>query len=715
MEMENIFDKLDILLNRTPQVVNESVDEVEYDEGYETEDEGIIAAVKQIVDRVLSDDVGMMGGGPSGDMEEDDNPLPSTGDTESGDEGDDKTFKSSKLDGMDDVESLDKRETPKSESDEDEEEEDFEFDDFDYDDDKKGSGGKSSSSSKDESGRSSDGAENEESGEGDGTDDDADFDGDDWEDGDFGGDDDLGDEGDYDFGGGESGDDGDEYVGDDGDEDDTDRPSDGTPQGEGNKSSRGSSKSSGSKSSSSSSSGGESGESGDAGGDDIDYDDTLDYDTDEESLESEINDALDRAKSGATNKSVKNKLQDMKDAFDGKDGSKSSGKNDGESGESSGEGGESGEESGEQGEKGDSSEKSSSERAEDLSEQIKDALDDSKTGQGSLAGEALDKTPDDKSLEEDMKKAGFDDGAIEDMKSAKEHDTSGEIDEDKVAKDAMKELDAKAEKNSNGERKSSLSRSIMRSVLEEKITSMEWREMVKVFLEAKSKTSGSSLAKGRSTSWGDKKHLWRDAILPKSSVSGGDIDEITCFIDFSGSVNESLVKVFIRRVLDLCSKLSFGEVRVFGFAEQLSKPFVIKKRDVKKDESKMIDYINTMWETIRNQNVGWAYENFEVVAKEILKIKRKDHNAPILIFGDGIWGVSYANEKPPMYLKDLCSRYLKDILVLVYYDDSWEYWVKKVVGPEVAYLKQMVGIKHLVTTAKKELRDKDIPVTDDDE
>ena len=109
-----------------------------------------------------------------------------------------------------------------------------------------------------------------------------------------------------------------------------------------------------------------------------------------------------------------------------------------------------------------------------------------------------------------------------------------------------------------------------------------------------------------------------------------------------------------------------------------------------------------MWEFIDRQGLNGTIENFEEVAKEILKIKRRNHDCPIFIFGDGLWATSYNNPKPPVYLKNLCSRYIKDILVLIYYDNN-EYW-KEIMQSEIGYLKDIADIKHIVTTELSELK-----------
>lgn len=633
----DIFNKLDNLINNSI-VINESDghDDVveEIDPEYSTSEQGVKAAAEQIMNRLFTpdedDDIEEPGGGKGkSDMSEIDSPLKDLSKSEGSEDGEkDKRFKSSKMDDMDDLDTLDDEKKSKS-GESDMSDEDFEFDDFDYEDDPESGKGEKEEGDTDKGSGS-------------------DSDSDEYEDGDFE-DGELGDEDDYDFG--------DDDYDDDNPVDDPTSTDSETSTGSGGSSS----------SSSSSGPGGPSSSSDSSDSDDVDYDDTLDYDSKNyDSIEDEIEDALDRAREGSSSKSERNALDKMKESFGEDDG------------------------------------KSSKEKADDLSKEINDATNDENvTGSGELAGESLDRTPDDDNLEEDMKKAGFDDKDIDDMKKSKDTDTSDKIDEDRVAKEAMEEMDKRAK--SRGETSgSSLSRTIMRSVLKGEVTNMEWKEMVSIFLKSKSRSSGSSLSKSKSTSWGDKKHLWRDAVLPKTTSVGGDIDEINCFIDFSGSVSQPLVFSFLKRVLSLCSKLSFGKVNVYGFAYELSTPYVIKKKDITKDETKTEEYLNKMWEFIDRQGLNGSIENFEEVAKEILKIKRRNHDCPIFIFGDGLWATSYNNPKPPVYLKNLCSRYIKDILVLIYYDNN-EYW-KEIMQSEIGYLKDIADIKHIVTTELSELK-----------
>ena len=668
--MESIFDKLDKLVNKSKSLT-ESMGRPRRDdreEDFKTREQGEQAAIQQIASRILDDGPTPPpppgGGGPT-PPEEDDDPFRKHGKKGGGGEsgGDDKTFRSHKFDDFDD--GLDELDDVKSGDDDtdggdtdDLKDDDFEFDDFDYEDKD------TSSSSGDDSG--DDGEDGEDGGETGSS---------------FGGDpddedDDIGDEDDYDFGDDEDGDtdedggtsgksksggseSGEDDEGEEGESGEDGGEEGGTPS---DKKGKGKSDRKGRKEDShDKESGGKKEDTGAGGTGDIDYDDTLDYDTDDDdSLESGVKDALERAKEEATD-SEKKTLDDIKDSFEDEDG------------------------------------KSSAEKGDKLKSDIDKATDESKSsGKGELAGESLDAVPTDKEFEEEMKKAGFSDKDIENMKKSKNKDTSDKIDEDKVAREAVAEMDKKV-KNGDGV-SSSLSQSIMRAVLDHKVTNMEWKEMVRIFLDQKSKNIGT-LGKTTSTGWGHKNHLWREVMMPKTVETSGSAGVIYCFIDFSGSVSEPLVKIFLRKVLSMCDKLVFDVVKVYGFGERLSQPYELKKKDIGTSEHETEKSINKMWSFIREQNLGGRIENFEAVSIEIDKIKRKESKAPIMIFGDGLWALSYPNPKPPKYLQINCPRCLKDILVLVYYYDDPDY-----IRCELGYLKHVVGIEHIVTTQVDELK-----------
>lgn len=665
--MESIFYKLDKLMGKP---VNESspTRRDDRDEDFKTKEQGEQAAIQQIASRILKDedDDGSKGMSkpPHRTPEIDDDPFKKSKGGGKSEGGEDTTFRSHKFDGFDDdFEDDSKDEDFDDDLDDlpsDEELDDFEFDDFDYEvkDDDPSSEDGDESGADGESGKSSGRSG---SSSGDTSDEDGDFE-----------DEDFGDEDDYDFGDGYDDEDGDESGADgsstgskgkssSGDSFTDDGFDEGEPgDGMSGESKRGKSDEGGKGGSRKSSggdmtSGGSREDSGASGSGEINYDDTLDYDSeDDDNLEGDIKDALDRTKADADGMEKK-MLDDIKKSFEDKtDG------------------------------------KSSTEKGDKLSEDIKKATDESKKS-GELPGESLSDIPSDKEFEEEMKKGGFSDKDIDDMKKSKNSDPSDKIDEDKIHQEAIKEMEKKV-KDGDISSSSSLSKTIMRSVLDHKITNMEWKEMVKIFLDNKSKNIGT-LGKTTGTSWGHKNHLWRGAIMPKTIETSGSAGVIYVFIDFSGSVSEPLVKVLIRKVLSMCEKLVFDTVKVYGFGQRLSKPYDLKKSDIGRNEDEIEKSINKMWDFIREQNLGGAIENFEAVSLEIAKIKRLEKKAPVLIFGDGLWALSYDNPKPPIFLKTNCSRHLKDLLVLVYYYGDIIY-----LRSELGYLKHMVGIENIVTT-----------------
>lgn len=659
----DIFNQLNILLEKTKSLKeSEELDEYEdIDSNYATADQAIAAAIEQIAKRVFMDDSdeedGDEGGKkPKSSLTKDDDPLKPKS-SKGGASDEDKTFRSSKMDELDDEDDFEDEDDNIGGGDMDDSlsDDDFEFDDFDYEDNPSGAEGYEDGDDDMGDGESSS------------------MSGDDYEDGDFD-DDELGDEDDYDFGDGDY-EDGGESSGKDFDSVDGDGDGDegkSSASGKSGESSTGGTSGvddfrSGSSSSSSSTSkgmdmgkGGDSSGSGSSSDDDVDYDDTLDYDSpDDDSLEGEIKDALSRIKSDATS-SEKNALDDLEKSFDGDD-------------------------------------KSTEEKAEELN----DKISDTKSGKGKsseMAGEQLDTPPSDKDFEKDMADAGFDKKDIDRMKRDKDTNPLSEEDEEKIASDAMDSLDEKAKKE--GKSESVLSRTIMRSIVKGEISNMEWREVVKIFLNNKSNKIGK-FGKAKRNAWGDKKHLWRDGVLPTRKESSGAIHDICCFLDFSGSVSQPLVFSFLRRVLLICEKTNFNSVKVYGFGDRLSKPYEIRKRELARKDDDVEKQLKDMWKFIDEQNLGGSIENFKVVANEIVELKRKDKGCPIMIFGDGLWGVSYSNPQPPMRLKEICSRYLEDVLALVYFND----YIKEYVEEEIEYLKNRVGMKHVVTTEMCELTD----------
>ena len=387
-------------------------------------------------------------------------------------------------------------------------------------------------------------------------------------------------------------------------------------------------------------------------------------------------------------------------------GSKSSGSSSSDpSGSSSGSSSESGEESGSETKSG----KPMSPKDKKLTD-LKDALEkgdggefgkamdglkEGEDGSGKLAGEHTGEI-DDKKLADDMKKAGFSDKDIEEMTNMKNDDTSEEMSKDeleKLKKDVIDGLEKRCEKRGG----SSLAKTIVKSALKAKIENDEWKELLKLFLKSKSVMKGDTTKAKNKTVYGHKNHLWRGAVLPTKSYGHGEIQKIYCFIDFSGSVNQDLVYTFLGRVIDLCQELSYTDVIVYGFGEKIVLPRKINGKMLRAKGKEVV--LSQTWEYIKDQEPGGSIENFEDVAHEINDIRRKDKNSVFLIFGDALWS-NYGNPKPPIYLKNVCgSRVLDDICTLTYYitpDSTY--------AGEIAYLKELVGLKNVITTKATSIR-----------
>jgi hypothetical protein len=221
--------------------------------------------------------------------------------------------------------------------------------------------------------------------------------------------------------------------------------------------------------------------------------------------------------------------------------------------------------------------------------------------------------------------------------------------------------------------------------------------MLKLFLKAKAVNAGD-MSKSRSgTKYGHKNHLWRDAVLPTKTQGRGQIQTIYCFIDFSGSVEEDLVYTFLGRVIDLCYELSYTNIIIYGFGEQIVLPKKIDGKMLKKYGKDVV--LAQTWDFISSQNPGPGTENFRDVANEILQIRKKERDAVYLIFGDAFWQDPYNG---PMCLKSICGERLLDrMCVLTYYDpDRWFEIYKGC----ISMLKELVGLKNVITTKVSRIR-----------
>jgi len=143
--------------------------------------------------------------------------------------------------------------------------------------------------------------------------------------------------------------------------------------------------------------------------------------------------------------------------------------------------------------------------------------------------------------------------------------------------------------------------------------------------------------------------------IEKFLMSKGENLNVYCFVDFSGSVEQSLVYDFLAGVF----KYNSNKVCVYGFGSQLSEPYYVS------DNESLEDELNKTWDFISSQKVGAYTENFINVANEINNIKQEDKDAVIFIFGDGHW------DDPKVGVHCLDAEldgeyYLDDICVLTY-------------------------------------------------
>ena len=307
-------------------------------------------------------------------------------------------------------------------------------------------------------------------------------------------------------------------------------------------------------------------------------------------------------------------------------------------------------------------------------------------------------TPSDESFKEEMSKAGFDDKTIDKMSKKKNIDGNEDYTEEEIDK-LRKEVVDGLERTCKEKGGSALASTIVKNALKHKLTNVEWREMLRMFLKSKSIGVGSMSSTNKGIGFGHKNHVWRDAILPHTHApSEGTIQTIYCFVDFSGSVKEDLVYNFLAKVIDLCVELKYTKVKVYGFGEILTEPRVLDKRALKHGTDVAL---SQTWDFITSQRPGWATENFSAVTKEINAIKRKERDAVCLIFGDGYWQDPELGPKCLKYeIKN--NKYLDDICVLAYFKSERDRDFAGVMN----ILKEIVGIKHIITTKTESIQTK---------
>jgi hypothetical protein len=263
---------------------------------------------------------------------------------------------------------------------------------------------------------------------------------------------------------------------------------------------------------------------------------------------------------------------------------------------------------------------------------------------------------------------------------------------DKLRKQVIDGLEKECRKKGG----SALASTIVKNSLKRKISDEEWEKILELFLNQKSEHKGDTLNANKGYKFGHKNHLWRGAVLPTSAPSKGSIQNIYCFIDFSGSVDRDLVFTFLGKVVDLCMKLEYSTVVIYGFGERLVEPRIIDEDSL---ENGTMVALSQTWDYIRHQNPGPATENFRDVALEINKIKNDEDDAVILIFGDAAWCDRTVGPRCLKY--ELNNQdYFDDICVLAYY---------KTLNSEfrgyISELEDIVGIKHIITSKTSSIHD----------
>ena len=266
----------------------------------------------------------------------------------------------------------------------------------------------------------------------------------------------------------------------------------------------------------------------------------------------------------------------------------------------------------------------------------------------------------------------------------------------KLKQKAVNELEKKCKGHS------SLGQDILYHAMKDaEIENQDWKKILEQILKSKSKHSGVEDSKVKKNAWGNKNHLWRNAVLPgkKDKIGGIDTQSVYCFLDYSGSVRCMTMAIisFLGKVMELSIRLEYTELHVYTFAEELSLPKVITKAMIDKDGyEKVLSSVLEFFDHPDNY-VGESHEDFSLVAQEINNIKHKDKNAVAFIFGDGLWAFDGKSD-PPVRLKELCPRWLKDICIFLFYPDTANEYRNERFAKEIAYLKDVANIEHIITT-----------------
>lgn len=323
-------------------------------------------------------------------------------------------------------------------------------------------------------------------------------------------------------------------------------------------------------------------------------------------------------------------------------------------------------------------------------EAAQEAFDDVKNGNeegGELAGERIDDVSKDV-LGSEMSKAGVSQKDIDEMQKMKEKDETDSISDEEL-NDLKRKVADNLEDKCKKKGGSALAKTIVRNALKAKINNEEWKNMLKIFLKSKAIMTGDMNKVKNGIKYGHKNHLWRDAVLPTKTIGRGQIQNINCIVDFSGSVNQDLVYTFLGKVIDLCSELNYTNVVVYGLGDnKLTLGRTITEKMLKTQGKDVV--LSQTWDFIDNQNPGSGGTNFGLAIDEILSIVKKERDSVFLVFGDAYWS---PHETMPLHT-ELGEKITNNMCFLLYYkqDDVNSF------SEYVAILKESVKIKHIITT-----------------
>ena len=320
-------------------------------------------------------------------------------------------------------------------------------------------------------------------------------------------------------------------------------------------------------------------------------------------------------------------------------------------------------------------------------EEMKTSMDDDGGDDGVVGGQI--ETPSDETFRKEMQQAGLNNQSIDKMIKEKNTDTSTDYSEEELEqlrKQVIDGLEKQCRKNGG----SSLATSIAKNASKRKISDEEWEKILEMFLSQNSKHKGETTHANDGYKFGHKNHLWRGAVLPSQSApSKGSIQNIYCFVDFSGSVDQDLVFTFLGKVIDLCVKLEYTNVVVYGVGNNITEPRILD--DEALEHGSKLAVSNT-WGYISQQNPGGGTTNFRATAKEMNRIKRDEEDAIFLVFGDAFWSDMNLGVKWLRYdIDDI--HYLDDICMMIYYEE-----LNSNVRESVGVLVDIVGIKNIITS-----------------